>query len=98
MGFPGEGPGAVREDFRIGSANITGGKALIRAFKAGEFQDIDIPLIQEHRQGFVANWARLFEGWGWSVMAAPAVKTKLAGFSGGGHSLEEVGQDELHSG
>ena len=36
-GFPGEGPWAVREDFRIGSANITGGKALIRAFKAGEF-------------------------------------------------------------
>ncbi len=83
LGFPGEGPGS-REEFRTGSANITGGKALLRAFKAGEFEDIDVLLIQEHRQGFVANWARMVEAWGWHVMAAPAVKTKLGGFSGGG--------------
>ncbi len=44
-------------------------------------------MIQEHRQGFVANWARIVEGWGWHVMAAPAVKTKLGGFSGGGVAI-----------
>ena len=67
----------------MGSANITGGKSLIRAFKAGEFQDLDILLVQEHRQGYVENWAKKVEGWGWKVLAAPAVKTKLGGFSGG---------------
>ena len=67
----------------MGSANITGGKSLLRAFRAGEFQDLDILLIQEHRQGFVDKWANKVASWGWKVLAAPAVRTKLGGFSGG---------------